>query len=195
MLRCHGVHIMYNRKKNEDTFAISYRIDSFPPGQNGWRFHRQHFSMHFLNKNIRIFIQFSLTFVPKVQLTKSQCWFRQWLGTKQVTSHYLNQCWPSSLMHICGTRGRWVKTSFECVQNLWTGIVTILNGGEMRTTVHQYPGTSVAEPVGWFRHPLSEKWYLHELVKHWLIQISIFSNGKHRFKFSVLDFVEDWQCD
>ena len=24
-------------------------------------------------------------------------------------SHYLNQCWPDSLTHICSTRGRWVK--------------------------------------------------------------------------------------
>ena len=23
--------------------------------------------------------------------------------------HYLNQCWPDSLTHVCGTRGRWVK--------------------------------------------------------------------------------------
>ena len=29
-----------------------------------------------------------------------------------VTSHYLNQCRPDSLMHICGTRGRWV-TQFK----------------------------------------------------------------------------------
>ena len=28
---------------------------------------------------------------------------------EQKTSHYLNQCWPSSLTHICGTRGIWVK--------------------------------------------------------------------------------------
>ena len=26
-----------------------------------------------------------------------------------ATSHYLKQCWPDPLMHICGTRGRWVK--------------------------------------------------------------------------------------
>ena len=26
-----------------------------------------------------------------------------------ATSHYLNECWPDSLTHICGTRGRWVK--------------------------------------------------------------------------------------
>ena len=28
---------------------------------------------------------------------------------RQVTSHYLNQCWPSSLTHIWSTRGRWDK--------------------------------------------------------------------------------------
>ena len=28
---------------------------------------------------------------------------------RQATSHYLNQCWPSALTHICGTRGRWVN--------------------------------------------------------------------------------------
>ena len=35
---------------------------------------------------------------------------------RQATSHYLNQCWPSSLMpmHICGTRGRWVKSA-RCI--------------------------------------------------------------------------------
>ena len=26
-----------------------------------------------------------------------------------MTSHCLNQCWPDPLMHISGTRGRWVK--------------------------------------------------------------------------------------
>ena len=31
------------------------------------------------------------------------------LGAEQATSHYLNQCWPSSLTHICVTGGRWVK--------------------------------------------------------------------------------------
>ena len=30
-----------------------------------------------------------------------QHWFRQWLGAEQAESHYLKQCWPSSLTHIC----------------------------------------------------------------------------------------------
>ena len=47
------------------------------------------------------------------------------------SSHYLNQCWPSSLTHICGTSGRWdscyvVKIAtdmilsllFQSIQNL-----------------------------------------------------------------------------
>ena len=51
----------------------------------------------------------SLKFVPKGLLTTSQHWFRLWLGAEQATSHDLNQCWTSSLTHICGTRGRWVK--------------------------------------------------------------------------------------
>ena len=37
-----------------------------------------------------------------------QYWFRYWLAAVQATSHYLNQCWSSSLTHICGTRERWV---------------------------------------------------------------------------------------
>ena len=35
----------------------------------------------------------SLKFVPRVQLTIFQHWFREWLGADQATSHYLNQSW------------------------------------------------------------------------------------------------------
>ena len=37
----------------------------------------------------------------RVQLTASQHWFRCWLGGEQVTSHYLIQCWSSSLTNVC----------------------------------------------------------------------------------------------
>ena len=54
----------------------------------------------------------------RVWLTINQHWFRLWLGTEQVTSHYLNQCWPCSPMHICSTRGRWVgKHDFTGIFN------------------------------------------------------------------------------
>ena len=39
----------------------------------------------------------------RTQLTICQHWFRKWLGTEQVTSHFLNRlwayCWPSLLTH------------------------------------------------------------------------------------------------
>ena len=54
---------------------------------------------------------FTEVFFLRFQLTISQCCFRLWLGTKQATSHFLNQCWPSSLTDICGTRGKRVNSS------------------------------------------------------------------------------------
>ena len=41
---------------------------------------------------------------------KSHHWFRWGLGAKQVTSHYLNQWWPSPAMYMCSTMVRWVYT-------------------------------------------------------------------------------------
>ena len=32
-----------------------------------------------------------------------------------MISQYLNQCWPISLTHICGTRGRWVSCVLQLV--------------------------------------------------------------------------------
>ena len=53
----------------------------------------------------------------RVQLRISQHRFRKWLGAEQATSHYLNQCWPSSLSHICGARGRWGNPL--CAEFIW----------------------------------------------------------------------------
>ena len=50
-------------------------------------------------------VQFHLILFLWVQLTITQHWFRQWLGAEYATSHYLNQWWPHSLTHVCGTRG------------------------------------------------------------------------------------------
>ena len=51
--------------------------------------------------------EFHWNLFPGFKLVVGQQWFRQWLGAKQA--YYLNHCLPSSLTHICGTRGRWVK--------------------------------------------------------------------------------------
>ena len=53
-----------------------------------------------------------------VQLTVSQHWFRWWLDAKQAASHYLKQCWPRSLTHLCGPKGRAVKLS---TKRVWWG--------------------------------------------------------------------------
>ena len=37
-------------------------------------------------------------------------WFRQWLGAKQATSHYVNQWWSSSLMHSFIIIPQWFNT-------------------------------------------------------------------------------------
>ena len=53
----------------------------------------------------------------KVQLKITQHWFEKWLDAEKATSHYLNQCWPSSLTHICGTRGRWAHFTYAVTPN------------------------------------------------------------------------------
>ena len=60
-------------------------------------------------KSFVFWFEFHWSLFLRVQLTICQHWFRKWPGADLATSHYLNQCWPSSPTHICGTRGRWVK--------------------------------------------------------------------------------------
>ena len=59
-----------------------------------------------INEMFYVSIKRSLAFVPKfVQLTMSQYLFRWWLGADQAQTHYLNQCWPSSLTYKCDNKG------------------------------------------------------------------------------------------
>ena len=72
---------------------------------------QQHFKMHFLEW--KVFVVFLLGFhrslFLRVQLIISHHWFRQWLGDKQATSHYLNQWWPTSTMPYGVTRAHGVN--------------------------------------------------------------------------------------
>ena len=72
-------------------------------GQNGCHFADEIFKCIFMNG-----FEFHWSLFLGVQLTIRQHWFRKWLGVKQATSHYLNQCWPCSLMQIWSARGRWI---------------------------------------------------------------------------------------
>ena len=68
-------------------------------------------------KMIEFWLDFHLILFPGVQFTISQHWFRYWLSAGQVTSHYLNKYWPSSLMHICSTRGDELNVNDESIPN------------------------------------------------------------------------------
>ena len=65
---------------------------------------RQHFHMHFMRKILIFCFKFHSCMFLRIQLTISQHWFRLGFGTKQTTTCYLNQWWPSSLMRKCVTR-------------------------------------------------------------------------------------------
>ena len=75
------------------------------------------FKCIFWTKMVIFRLKFYWNLFPEVQLTINQHWFRWWLGTEQATSHYLNQCWPSSLTHICGTKGRLVNNTSHTVSS------------------------------------------------------------------------------
>ena len=81
-------------------------LNSSPPGQNGRHFADDIFNHTFLNENVRISIQISLIFFPKVPinnksaLVKVMAWRET--GDKQLPEPMMT----SSLTHVCGTRGR-----------------------------------------------------------------------------------------
>ena len=60
-------------------------------------------------KSFVFWFKFHWSLFLRIELKISLHWSRWWLHAKQVTSHYLNQCWPNSMMHICYTTGRWVN--------------------------------------------------------------------------------------
>ena len=61
-------------------------------------------------KSFSLQFQFHSSCFPRAQLIIRLYWFRELLGAGQVPRHFLNHKCPSSPPHICGTRGRWVKT-------------------------------------------------------------------------------------
>ena len=84
-------------------------VNTLRPRQSCRHFADDIFKWIFLNRNVWIFIEISLTFVPKGQINNILVLDQIMLGTDQATSHYLNQWWYSLLIHICITRPQWVK--------------------------------------------------------------------------------------
>ena len=60
-------------------------------------------------------------FVPMGPIDNKPALVQVRLVACSAPSHYLNQRWPSSLMHKCGTRGRWVKHNHSLTQT-WSSL-------------------------------------------------------------------------
>ena len=109
------------RACKEKVFKLSYRcfmkctithrfllhvINSSTPGQNGSRLQTTFLSAFSWIKSILFWWEFRWILFLTAQFTATQQCFRY-----SAPSHYLNQCWPNTLAHTCGTRGEvsWIK--------------------------------------------------------------------------------------
>ena len=95
--------------KLDNDYNHYWTFNSSPPGQNGRDFADDIFNCIFVNENFCILIQISLKFDPKgpihniPTLVQIMTWHRP--GDKPLSEPMM----VSSLTHICGTKGRWVK--------------------------------------------------------------------------------------
>ena len=69
-----------------------------------WSINKTHWGL--VLKMYEFWLIFHWSLFLRVQLTIIQHWFRQWLGTNQATSHYLNQWWLDYRL-ICVARPQW----------------------------------------------------------------------------------------
>ena len=85
-------------------------INILRPKQDGRHF-ADNISNAFSSMKIAAFwFKFHWNMLARAQLTIIQHCFRQWLGTEHATSHYLNQCWPRLVPHICVSRAQGVNS-------------------------------------------------------------------------------------
>ena len=92
----------------------SYVILTNLTQQNGYHFSNI-FKCIFLKLNVLYFdSKFTEFLFLSIWLSVSQHWFREWLCAQQAISNYLNEWWPSLLMHI------YASLSFnELMKQVW----------------------------------------------------------------------------
>ena len=83
------------------------RLTYFPPDKMDAILADDIFKRILLNENARIPIEISLICVFKGSIDNKPALVQVMAWHRIATSHYLNQCWPDTLTHICGTSGRW----------------------------------------------------------------------------------------
>ena len=101
---CNGFALYHDKKSH----GLCLGNNSSHPGQNHWHLTDD------ISRCIVVIEKFCIlikknhwSLFLRVQSTITQQCFRLWLCAKWATRHYL--CWHFLLMHICGTRGRWVN--------------------------------------------------------------------------------------
>ena len=109
-------------------FRVSNTVSSMPALTHwGWdkmaAILQTAFSNAFSWMQIALFwLKFHWQLSARVKIVISQHWFRWWPGTKQALSHYLNQWWPSLLIHICASWPQWVDVASSISQGLWATV-------------------------------------------------------------------------
>ena len=131
-----------------------------------------------------------------------------------ATSHNLNQCWPDSLTHICGTRGRLIKHPYKIflrtlhlpVSKMWQMNLNLQCScklfHETKRPVKQIPlCTSCISTIHHFVTEMCT--YVHISVTKWCI-VGYLSNALWDFSapnFSwtpskwIFGWVTQFQCD
>ena len=116
-----------------NSWSAEIHLTHLHTGPNGCHFTDNILKCIFMNEKSCILIWISIKFVPMSLITLTPHMvlplfftrFAAYTGGIRVSFiqtrlfqfdikfstflHYLNQCWPSSLTHICGTRERWVN--------------------------------------------------------------------------------------
>ena len=107
LLALFAVNQCYPRSCCYEGYSPETHLNTLTPRQNGRHFAYDIFHSIFLNENSHISIELSVNFVPSVQLTLFNHWFRYWLDA----SNYRKQWCNVLLTHICVTRLQWVSNS------------------------------------------------------------------------------------
>ena len=103
---CHVVKSVQLVKMKSTCVRVSNELQLLnwsSPGQNGLHFSGEVSNAFPWLKTFIFWLNFQWRLFLRAQMT--QHWIRYWFGAEYATSHYLNQCWPHFLTHMCGVRG------------------------------------------------------------------------------------------
>ena len=89
--------------------TVSSLVDSLVPGKFEWNFRHVIFKQILVIDDWGISCEITLTWKPQDLTDDKSTLIQVMAWCRQATSHYLSQCWPSSLSPYGVTRPLWVK--------------------------------------------------------------------------------------